>query len=144
MTIKTLDWKTDELFGWEEGRHLLLVEALRLGIRHGDKIPPFEVVQIGINSYIINSNPSNKNNGGHHRAIAHYLEKKNPLIELVECSEQKKKQLLDSAISIDKIDLFDYRNISNKSIKRFYEEQFWYRARGYPKHRSNEIFSQSQ
>jgi hypothetical protein len=129
-----LNWKKDTLFGYEESVHFLLVESIRERIREGDKIRPFSVFNIGDNSYILSYNPRSPNNGGHHRAIAYYKEKKNPIVNLL---EPKFKGFIDfiksSSLSLSSIDLFDYRKIPSKEIREYYEEQFWRRAIRYPR-----------
>ncbi|MDA3836681.1 MAG: hypothetical protein PF542_03595 [Nanoarchaeota archaeon] len=131
MVIKTFDWEKDTLFGYEEGRHLFLVESLREGIRAGDKIKPFDIFHIEGNNYMINYDKTSKNNGGHHRAIASYKERRNPLVNLLDVAEDKKKFLQGDMFPIDKIVLFDYRNIYYEDLRKYYENDFWIRAKEY-------------
>ena len=143
MTLKTLDWKKEILFGYEESSHLLLVEALRLGIRSNDDIKPFDVFQISENEYILSYNLFSKNNGGHHRAIAYYQELKNPSVNIVEPFNQNVLNVVKSSmIPIESVKLFDYRTIPIKELREYYEKQFWARAKNYP--RLKEILSQNQ
>ncbi len=70
-----LDWKLDELVGWEEEKSGLVIEALIRGIAAGAEFPPVAVHSISANRYCISplrETPDGLLDGGHCRAIAHY------------------------------------------------------------------------
>lgn len=143
MALKTLDWKKDTLLGYEKSSHFALVEAIRVGIRAGDNLPPFNVFQLDENKYLISYNLFSKDNGGHHRAIAYYKELVNPIVNIVEPFNNNILEVVKmKARPISSVELFDYREIQDSEIRKRYEKQFWQRARNYP--RLEEVLSQSQ
>ncbi|MBS3087130.1 hypothetical protein J4226_00885 [Candidatus Pacearchaeota archaeon] len=77
-----LDWKKDTLQVWELYKSSFVVAAMREGIRIGSIFPAVYVVRICDNFYRLAAGEANSKNiydGGHHRAVAHYLEKKSLL-----------------------------------------------------------------
>jgi len=66
-----LDLRKNTVYGWETPKDLILVEALREGIKQGDKIPRVEVIYLQEEEYCLDRSSKN---GGHYRAIAHLLE----------------------------------------------------------------------
>jgi len=80
--IFQLDLHANELFGWEGEKSKLVVKAIIKGIRKGDEFPPVPIQEANGRFYLYNSNDELVQ-GGHHRAIGHYLAHKPLTCELM-------------------------------------------------------------
>jgi len=80
-----LDWNKDILQVWELDKSFTVVGAMREGIKLGHRFPAINVVEVGDNFYRLAAGKIFSDDfydGGHHRAVAHYLEKKSLLCVL--------------------------------------------------------------
>ena len=85
--IICLDWGKDKLFGWEPEKSIAVVEAIVEGIDEGADFPPVAVHRLSENVYCISplrETPDGLSDGGHYRAIGHYIRKKPLKCELLE------------------------------------------------------------
>jgi hypothetical protein len=76
-----LYWDRDILQGWQNNTSSLLVASMIEGVRLGHQFPAVDVVEVGDNFYRLacgrmDSRPDMLSyyDGGHHRAVAHYIE----------------------------------------------------------------------
>ena len=72
-----LDWKKDILQGWEHAKGSIVIAAMIEGIKLGHKFPAVRVLKLGGNFYRLalgNEDSDGYDDGGHHRAVAHYIE----------------------------------------------------------------------
>jgi len=76
--ILTVDLESTRLFGWEKRKSDKVIDALIKAIERGADIPPVRVYAERDDLFLAASiHPSNEGSlspdGGHHRAIAHYI-----------------------------------------------------------------------
>jgi len=82
-----LDLHRDELLGWEETKSKSAIERMVKSVKKGDKFPAVPVRKVADNKYVLCTDVKInriRSDGGHHRAIAHYLAGKKLLCRLVE------------------------------------------------------------
>jgi hypothetical protein len=71
-----LDWSKDQLLGWEPEKSVDVVEAIVRGIKAGADFPAVPIHKVSENVYCLSPLRETKDgllDGGHCRAIAHYL-----------------------------------------------------------------------
>lgn len=77
-----LDLTKVDLYGWEGMQSKPKIDAIIRGIKARDKFPPVKVYKINDNTYQLTKlfkdpkNVGKGREGGHSRAVGHYLEKK--------------------------------------------------------------------
>lgn len=81
-----LDLQAVDLYGWERDKSSALVRNLQAGIRSGWEFPSVPVVRFNYGFQLVpyGVNEVNLCDGGHHRAVAHYMEKRPLKCRLVE------------------------------------------------------------
>lgn len=74
-----LDWNVHQLFGWERQKSDLVIDAIIRGIEAGDDFPPVYVYPAGEQGFYISpwlENLPGWADGGHNRAVGHYIMRK--------------------------------------------------------------------
>jgi hypothetical protein len=81
MDIVNLDLRVVDLYGFEHRKNKEILESMIFGIENGDTFPPVPVKKISESVYWLSADILDKNtysnstylDGGHHRALAHYI-----------------------------------------------------------------------
>ena len=107
-----LDLRTVDLYGWERGKCLEKVCSLVKGIIMGDEFP-LVPIRRDENIFVL----SNITDGGHHRAVAHYLVGE-PLRCLV--NDEEHWQIMSrEKVHVADIELYTRPFVWNKFRRRF-------------------------
>lgn len=100
-----LNWEKDTLQGWEYAKGSIVIASMIEGIKLGHKFPAVRVVKVGDNFYRLalgNEDSDGYDDGGHHRAVAHYITG-----EPLRCSLLNEEYTI-SNISISAIEMRDW------------------------------------
>ena len=79
MQLITLDLRQVDLHGWETEKDRRCIDAIIEGIKAGDEFPPVPVRKIDDRTYVLATGfcilvgDDERVDGGHHRALGHYL-----------------------------------------------------------------------